>query len=84
MLTRIVALAAVLPVDVAVGGGDDDDGSAVDADGELPPTRVEVRNETVLDAVRRLEDRFGFAGNVCVLNFASAKNPGIGVARISV
>jgi len=40
---------------------------------------VEVRNETTLAAIARLEDSFGFAGNVCAMNFASAKNPGGGV-----
>lgn len=45
----------------------------------LSPPVVELRNETTLSAIQRLEDQFGFKGQVCALNFASAKNPGGGV-----
>ncbi|WP_052848684.1 TIGR02452 family protein [Streptomyces avicenniae] len=44
-------------------------------------TRVEVTDESTLEAVERLAGAGGGAGRLAALNFASARNPGGGVAR---
>ncbi len=45
------------------------------------PTKIEVVNETSLEGARALLDAEEPPGSVCVLNFASAKNPGGGFLK---